>query len=89
MDGANYIGCGPTFSSSTKSFEEFAGPEYLAQVAHEISLPAFAIGGITLENVHLVLETGIRRVAVSGAILSSDAPEMATDTLLRILDEGS
>src|SRR4029079_1004534 len=39
LDGANYIGCGPIFPSSTKHFKRFPGVNYLKQVAAEISLP--------------------------------------------------
>ena len=46
LDGANYIGVGPTFPSGTKQFEQFPGVELLRAVAAEIRLPAFAIGGI-------------------------------------------
>jgi len=51
VDGADYIGCGPTFPSSTKDFERFAGLDLLRVVSQEISLPAFAIGGISRDNV--------------------------------------
>lgn len=74
LDGADYIGCGPTFPSATKSFEQFAGLEFLRQVAAEITLPAFAIGGISRENLPQVLETGVRRVAVSEAVWNVSDP---------------
>ena len=45
LDGANYLGAGPTFASQTKSFDDFAGLDYLREVASEIRLPTFAIGG--------------------------------------------
>ena len=67
-DGADYIGCGPTFPSGTKSFDEFPGVAFLKQVAEEVRLPAFAIGGITLENVASVVAVGMARVAVGGAL---------------------
>ena len=67
LDGANYIGCGPVFPSATKHFAHFPGLEFLHQVAAEISLPAFAIGGITPQNAPQVLATGFRRVALRGA----------------------
>jgi thiamine-phosphate pyrophosphorylase len=74
LDGADYIGVGPTFPSTTKSFDEFPGTALLKQVAEEISLPAFAIGGITLENLPEVLATGIKGVAVTGAIAKAEKP---------------
>jgi thiamine-phosphate pyrophosphorylase len=77
LDGANYIGVGPTFPSSTKEFADFPGVQLLSEVASTIRLPAFAIGGITLENVEQVLATGIHRVAVSGAIASAGDPAEA------------
>ncbi len=78
FDGASYIGCGPTFPSKTKRFEDFPGPAFLKQVADEIGLPAFAIGGITQSNLSEVLATGFTRVAVSGSITEGvDAEEEA------------
>jgi thiamine-phosphate pyrophosphorylase len=74
LDGANYIGVGPTFPSTTKDFAAFPGLDLLRAVAAEIRLPAFAIGGITLENLPSVLATGITRVAVSGTISKSENP---------------
>ncbi len=74
LAGADYIGVGPTFPSSTKSFERFPGVELLRTVAAEIRLPAFAIGGITIDNLPQVLATGVTRVAVAGAIVAADQP---------------
>ncbi|HEY2761631.1 MAG TPA: thiamine phosphate synthase, partial [Pirellulales bacterium] len=85
VDGANYVGVGPTFPSGTKSFASFTGIELLRAVASEISLPAFAIGGITIENLPNVLETGIRRVAVTGAVVNAAEPNKAAAQLLKTL----
>jgi thiamine-phosphate pyrophosphorylase len=75
LSGADYIGCGPTFPSETKSFDQFAGVEWLHQVATEIDIPAYAIGGISAANVSQVLATGVRRIVVGAAIWASQAPE--------------
>jgi len=85
LDGANYLGVGPTFPSTTKAFDAFPGVELLAQVAEEIRLPAFAIGGITTDNLESVLETGIGRVAVSGAVSSTSDPGSAAQAFLQRL----
>ncbi len=74
LDGANYIGVGPTFPSGTKLFSDFTGTALLEAVAAEISLPAFAIGGIHPQNLAQVMATGFSRVAVAGAVFHSEMP---------------
>lgn len=74
LDGADYIGTGPVFSSSTKQFSEFAGLDFVRQVADEIRLPAYAIGGINLDNLADALAAGARCVAVSGALCGAAHP---------------
>ena len=71
LDGADYIGVGPFFRSSTKPRDILPGPEYARQVAATIPIPAVAIAGITAENVDEVLACGIGAVAVSSAIIAS------------------
>ena len=84
-DGADYIGVGPTFASRTKDFAGFTGVELLQQVHRQIRLPAFAIGGITLDQLSAVLATGNRRVAVCAAIWQSAAPAVQVREFLRQL----
>ncbi len=79
--GADYIGCGPTFRSSTKQFEEFAGTSFLREVAEGIEIPFFAIGGITRENITEVLDAGCDRVAISAAICSAESPVEAASRI--------
>jgi thiamine-phosphate pyrophosphorylase len=86
LDGANYLGVGPTFPSSTKVFTDFPGLKLLHQVAKEISLPAYAIGGIHADNLEQVLATGIKQIAVSGAVARSPNPGVEAGKLLRILE---
>jgi thiamine-phosphate pyrophosphorylase len=74
LAGADYIGCGPTFPSRTKSFTEYPGIPFLRDVAAEIALPAFAIGGMTLDNLTEVQAAGFQRIAVSSAITSAENP---------------
>jgi thiamine-phosphate pyrophosphorylase len=86
LDGANYLGAGPTFTSRTKSFGDFAGLDYLREVSSEIRLPTFAIGGITAENLPSVLTAGIERVAVGAAVVDTADPAWAARELLSILN---
>lgn len=89
LDGADYIGVGPTFPSGTKRFESFPGVALLRAVAAEIRLPAFAIGGITFENVHEVVAAGFPRIAVSGAVTGAADPAAAVRQLLVKLASGA
>lgn len=73
-DGADCLGIGPCFPSATKSFERHAPREFVAAVCGGIGLPAFAIGGITLERLDELSALGVSRVAVAGAITGADDP---------------
>jgi thiamine-phosphate pyrophosphorylase len=86
LDGANYLGAGPTFPSRTKSFDQFAGLEYLREVATEIRLPTFAVGGIVAKNLSDVLATGITRIAVGTSVSAANNPGSAARELLEILN---
>ncbi len=87
----DYIGCGPTFASSTKQFDSFSGLEFLKSARafldeRCLTLPIFAIGGIRVDNLESVLATGIKRVAVQSAIWSAESPSVATSSMREILD---
>jgi thiamine-phosphate pyrophosphorylase len=81
-DGADYLGIGPCFPSSTKTFERFAPEAFLCDVSATIPLPAFAIGGITLERIDALAALGIRRVAVASAVTAAPDPAAAAAALL-------
>ncbi|HZU36115.1 MAG TPA: thiamine phosphate synthase [Gemmataceae bacterium] len=85
MDGASYIGVGPTFASRTKAFAELAGLEFVRQALAETSLPAFAIGGINEQTIEEAAAAGVRRVAVSQAICAAEEPRQTAAILLEAL----
>lgn len=74
LAGADSLGVGPCFPSSTKTFTTHAPREFLAAVATSIPLPSFAIGGVTIDRLDELLATGLERVAVAAAITDSDDP---------------
>jgi len=88
LDGADYIGVGPVFQSQTKSFDSHVGVQLVSAVCNEISLPAFAIGGIDTSNVAEVIGAGCRRVAVSSAVCNASAPAAAAEKLSATLRLG-
>jgi thiamine-phosphate pyrophosphorylase len=86
LDGASYIGVGPTFPSATKTFEEFPGLDFLRAALAETTLSAFAIGGINPQTIAAVTAAGAHRVAVGHAIAKADDPRSAAAILRRALD---
>lgn len=88
--GADYLGIGPCFPSATKAFASHAPRDFLAEVAATIALPAFAIGGVTLDRLDELLAVGLRRVAVAAAITRApDPPAMAARFIERLRDPGA
>ena len=87
-DGADYLGVGPVFPSRTKSFEGFPGLDFVRQVADEIALPFFCIGGIDLDNVDQVLQAGARLIAVGAILCHAEEPMPIARTLRDRLESG-
>jgi thiamine-phosphate pyrophosphorylase len=75
LDGADYLGIGPTFPSKTKSFGSFPGLAFVREALAETTLPAFALGGIDPTNIDRVVSAGAKRIAVSSCIAAADDPE--------------
>jgi thiamine-phosphate pyrophosphorylase len=69
--GADYIAIGPVYPTGTKPSAKAVGLEYVEWAAKNITIPWFAIGGITLENLSEILEAGARRICVVSAILNA------------------
>ena len=71
-EGADYIGFGPVFRTTTKDAGMPKGTDMLQKIKKHVQIPVVAIGGINIENIRLVLDTGVDAVAVASAILSGD-----------------
>jgi len=86
--GADYIAIGPVFATGTKPERAPVTLDYVRWAAANVSIPWFAIGGITLQNLDDVLGAGARRVCVVSAILN--APDVAASCreFKRRLDRG-
>jgi thiamine-phosphate pyrophosphorylase len=87
LDGADYIGIGPTFPSKTKAFDDFPGLAFVQAACAETALPAFALGGISAQNAAQVVAAGARRVAVSAAVCGAADPEQAARLLRAALPD--
>ncbi|MGB9715612.1 MAG: thiamine phosphate synthase [Thermodesulfovibrionales bacterium] len=71
-EGADYIGFGPVFKTTTKDAGKPKGLEILQEVKAKVKIPVVAIGGINLENIMSVLSTGVDAIAVASGILKGD-----------------
>jgi thiamine-phosphate pyrophosphorylase len=73
---ADYIAIGSMFETRTKDRAIVAGLKLAEDIAAlSIKVPIFAIGGVTLGKLGALKAAGVKRVAVSQAIIGSDAPQ--------------
>lgn len=86
VEEASYFAVGPVWPTPTKPGRPAAGLSYVRAVATSaVSIPWFAIGGITTENVHEVIDAGATRIAVVRAILDAEDPAEAAGRLAAAL----
>lgn len=80
-NGCDYIGLGPfRFTNTKEKLSPILGLSGYFEIlqklkTNKIDVPVYAIGGITLPDVNLLMETGIYGIAVSGIITKSDEKE--------------
>ena len=79
--GADYLGVGSVFSTSTKTDADSVSLETLKAICDAVSIPVVAIGGITEENLTELKGSGICGVALVSAIYSSHNIEEACKKL--------
>ena len=86
--GADYLGVGPVYATSTKAgLPGPLGPDGLAAVARAVTVPVIAIAGVTVARVPELLAAGAHGVAVVTAVSEASDPAEATRALLRALGE--
>ncbi|MCO5386337.1 thiamine phosphate synthase [Desulfosporosinus sp.] len=83
--GADYLGVGAVFRTSTKSDAKEVSLEQLEYIKKSVSIPVVAIGGINYGNIQQVKATGIDGISVVSAILVQDNIFMAAKQLKEII----
>ena len=63
-EGSDYLGIGPVFQSTTKKSKSPLGIERVKSLTKKITVPWFAIGGINSQNISLLKENNIKKVAI-------------------------
>ena len=85
--GADYLGSGAVFGTSTKEDASKMDHQVLKQICQAVQIPVVAIGGITEENVAELAGNGICGVAVVSAIFAKKDIEAATRELKKRTEE--
>ncbi|MBO7636620.1 MAG: thiamine phosphate synthase, partial [Paludibacteraceae bacterium] len=91
--GASYIGCGPfRFTTTKKGLSPILGLEGYREIVQKmkqegINLPIFAIGGITIDDIPSILQTGVTGIALSGAVLNAENPIEKTKQIIQIINK--
>lgn len=76
--GADYIGVGAVFGTSTKKNARNLSLEKLQEISSSVSIPVVAIGGINASNLMELAGSGVDGVAVVSAIFAAKDPGQAT-----------
>ena len=82
--GADYLGVGAVFSTSTKADADMVSRDTLKAICEAVSIPVVAIGGIYKHNMMELAGTGIDGVALVSAIFASDDIEGECRQLLKL-----
>ena len=90
-EGADYIGCGPfRFTTTKKNLSPIIGLEGYRTMMRtmkeeNLQVPVVAIGGITLNDMKEVMQTGVSGIAIIGAVLTAENPQEEMKKMLETI----
>lgn len=85
-DGADYIGCGAIYPTTTKVKTILTSVETLKEISNSLTIPVAAIGGLNKDNMGILKDTGIKGACFVSAIMKDDNPQRAARELVQCLD---
>jgi len=85
--GADYLGVGAVFPTSSKDDAESVSYETLKEICDVVSIPVVAIGGITKDNLHQLSGSGISGISVISAIYAQPDIKEAARELKQCVQE--
>ena len=86
-NGADCLGVGAMFSTSTKTDVDVLSKETLRDICEAVSIPVVAIGGISKDNISELKGTGVDGVALVSAIFSAEDIESECRLLRKLSEE--
>ncbi len=84
--GADYLGVGAVFTTTTKADADTVSLKTLKEICNAVTIPVIAIGGIDAHNVLELSGSNIDGIAVVSAIFAQGDIKKATETLLQLTD---
>jgi len=87
QEGADYLGVGAVFSTSTKLDADFVSFETLKSICEAVNIPVIAIGGISENNILELAGTGIDGVAVVSALFAKPDIKTAAKNLYNLSND--
>ena len=85
--GADYLGVGAVFTTSTKKDARIVSKELLQKICESVDIPVVAIGGINGDNIEELNDTGIAGVAIVSAIYGQADIELESRKLKEKVDK--
>lgn len=85
--GADYLGSGAVFGTSTKKDAKPMDPAYFQQICESVSIPVVAIGGVTLDNIRELEGRKMSGFAIVSGIFAAEDIEARTRDLWKAAQE--
>ena len=85
--GADYLGCGAIYPTTTHVKTVITPVETLKEIVKAVPIPVNAIGGLNKDNIFVLKDSGIAGICVVSAIMKAADPEAATKELRQAVKE--
>jgi len=92
-NGVDYVGLGPfRFTTTKKNLSPVLGLEGYREILNKcietnITLPVLAIGGITIDDISEIMDTGVSGIALSSTILEAGDPVREVEMIIKIINK--
>ena len=86
-DGADYLGVGAIYPTTTKVKTVLTSTETLDAITKAIPIPVNAIGGLNKDNLGVLKGISIAGVCAVSAIMKADSPKLAAEELKRAFED--
>ncbi len=85
--GADYLGVGAIYPTTTKVKTVLTSVDTLKDIVKAVPIKVNAIGGLNKDNIHVLKDSGIDGICAVSAIMKADDPKTAAEELREAFDE--